>query len=383
MTFRAVIVGMLLGLGISASWYFNDYIMQQTYLVGNLLPLSIFGLAVILALIINPLLAPVGKRWMFSGREIAIIAALGLAVCGWAGSGYLRYFATNLVMPNYWERTKPAWQSMEVMSYVPGGSHRLGEGHIQDWPGLLTKIDQARLADQSSVGKRIWERLPRELQKVTSEGAASGRVQAQDRQRLVRALNEIVSWPDFFDPGAFAGVELPAQIQSLAQADKKILSLDELQGLNRELLVAAFPKHFLPRPEGEGVLMLGGRADPEVVESLVQGWQANQMQPITRVPWSAWWPSIRLWGGFALLCGLAALCLALVVHPQWARRELLAYPVARFVDEITQRRDGALLPEIARTKLFWIAVGLMLLLHTLNGLRAWFPENFIYIPHQV
>ncbi len=382
-TIRAAIIGVLLGLGIAGTWYFNDFVMNQTYLVGNLLPLSIFGLAVVLALVVNPLLSPVGKRWLFSGREIALIVVLGLGVCGWAGSGYLRYFSTNLSIPSFWLKTKPAWQSAEVMSYVPGGSFRLGEGHVRDWPGLLKQIHEASRSEQASPGKRLWEQLPTEMRRVVTEAANTGRVTPQDRQRLIRSFNEIIGQPSFYDPQTFAGVTLPDGAAALEQSDLKQLSRDEVEQFNRALLVAVFPEHIQPRPEGEGVLLLGGRSDPQVVEALIQGHAGNSVKPITEIHWSAWWPSIRLWGGFALFCGIAALCMALIVHPQWARRELLAYPVARFVDEVTQRREGGVLPEVARSKLFWIALTLILLLHLTNGIKVWFPGSFINIPLRV
>ncbi len=380
-TIRAAIIGVLLGLGIASSWYFNDFVMNQTYLVGNLLPLSIFGLAVVLALVVNPLLSPVGKRWLFSGREIALIVVLGLGVCGWAGSGYLRYFSTNLAIPSFWLKTKPSWQSAEVMSYVPGGSFRLGEGHVRDWPGLLKQIHEAGHGEQTSPGKRLFERLPTELRRVVTEAATTGRVTPQDRQRLIRSLNEIIGESSFYEAQTFAGVTLPdAAANLLARGDLKQRSRDEVEQFNRTLLVTVYPEHIQPRAEGEGVLLLGGRSDPVVVEALIQGHAGNRVKPIREIQWSAWWPSIKLWGGFGLLCGLAALCMALIVHPQWSRRELLAYPVARFVDEVTQRREGGVLPEVARSKLFWIALGLILLLHLTNGIKAWFPGSFIQIP---
>ena len=50
MTLRGVILGLLLGLGISFATFFNDWVIGQTPLIGNHLPISVFGFAVVLLL---------------------------------------------------------------------------------------------------------------------------------------------------------------------------------------------------------------------------------------------------------------------------------------------------------------------------------------------
>jgi hypothetical protein len=57
MTVRAVVLGLLLGLFVSAGTYFNDWVMGQSQLIGNFLPISVFGVAVLLLLATGPALA--------------------------------------------------------------------------------------------------------------------------------------------------------------------------------------------------------------------------------------------------------------------------------------------------------------------------------------
>src|SRR5262249_15373696 len=140
---------------------------------------------------------------------------------------------------------------------------------------------------------------------------------------------------------------------------------------NRLLLVAAFPDLLLPPPGGQGALFDGGRADPFAVDTLLQGRSESARLGPLALPWGKWWPTLRLWAGAALLLGIASLCMALVVHPQWSKRELLPYPVTRFVEEIAERREGSLLPQVAYSKLFWLGCIAMMFLHGVNGLHAW------------
>lgn len=391
MTWRAIILGLLLGLSISALTFFNDWVMVQTPLIGNLFPISVFGVAVVLVLGVNPLL-----RWLGLGermldlKEVAVIAAIGLAACGWPGSGYFRTFFPVLAMPTHWIKTKPAWQSANVFSYVPGGLAYLGEGHIRRWPEFC-KLLAGEEGREDTPGGRLMGMLDEESRRIVREGARIGRVDPQQRQKLVRGINEVIDSAKFYDPRAFAGVKLSAELQEMVREweegrlDPEAAGLDEVSRdrradrvhtFNRGLLVAAFPEYVLPAPKGEGALFLGGRPDKEALDTLLQGVRMS----VWDLPWRAWWPSIKVWGALGLLMGMAGLCLALVTHPQWARRELLAYPVARFIQEVAERERGQILPTVCRSKLFWIGLGAMVGLHFINGMKAWFPGFIFSIP---
>lgn len=152
-----------------------------------------------------------------------------------------------------------------------------------------------------------------------------------------------------------------------------------------------------------GVLLADGQDTPGVTDGLNLGVESTavlvekngevvteqrQLFALANVPWSAWWPVLRLWGGVALLLGLASVCLGLIVHPQWARYEKLPYPLVRFIEELSKPAEpgpghplaeansggasgGGGRPAILRNKLFWLGLGSVALIHLLNGLWAW------------
>jgi hypothetical protein len=66
--------------------------------------------------------------------------------------------------------------------------------------------------------------------------------------------------------------------------------------------------------------------------------------------------------------------MAVVVHPQWSKRELLPYPIVRFLREASERGTGQLWPKVAESRPFWVAFFVVFGLHAINGLHAWFPE---------
>lgn len=256
---------------------------------------------------------------------------------------------------------------------------------------LTQRLEQARSAAF---------RLGREAEGDTREGLAGGA--AAEQEKVAQELEERAAEIKRRKVEAEAALQatnkgLTALGEELAELDypaNRLSDRAKLQKLwsdhyefelgrlrrqgSRQVLMAMFPQHILAAPVGGGWLVSGGEADPFAV-GLLGGWDGELMLRPTDLPWGIWWPTLRLWGTLALLMGLAAVCLALVVHPQWSRRELLPYPIARFVQEIGERQAGQLLPEVAHSKLFWLAFVVVLSLHTINGLWTWFP-NSIQVP---
>ncbi|MEO0514574.1 MAG: DUF6785 family protein [Planctomycetota bacterium] len=155
-----------------------------------------------------------------------------------------------------------------------------------------------------------------------------------------------------------------------------------------------------------GLLLGDGREVPDVTDTLVAGvepvtittmadgeekTEQRQVFAVDNVPWAAWWPMLRTWGGLALLLGLASVCLGVIVHPQWSRYEKLPYPLVRLIEELTKpKRDAAsadLLhggdsggsseensrgrPAILTNRLFWLGLASVATIHLVNGLDAW------------
>ena len=538
MSARAIILGILLGVLVAGVTYFNDAVIAQTFLIGNFLPIVIFGGLVILLMVVNPALRALGQGWPLRPGELAVITALGLAVCGWPGSGFFRSFTTNLALPSHIIKDKASWQEAHVMSYLPGGSPLLGEGHVQDWMGLASRLAGAEEGQGDEADRLVWGLLADDAKSLLREVCRRGQVREGDKREILKGLNKVIESRDFYlswlsvrgvrpadldaigeegefrraldradlpewtrtllverwarvrkreallanhggleeqrktllekqaaererlqvelaplrksrenlareleaaekrrdllhkeqletdrpqDPEADAlGQEVAALKAQTAELEEKIRPLDkrlarldwevayydnEMQRLakamesqdrqigtpkavgriekelNRALLAHLYPDVILGAPKGEGGLLAGGEADPFAVEILQQGWHGKRLLGLTGLPWETWGPTLKLWGGVAILMALAALCLVLVVHPQWSKRELLAYPIARFVEEVTAPAPNSQTPAVLTSKLFWYGFAALLILHLINGLNAWDAERFfIKIP---
>ncbi|MBU0677553.1 MAG: hypothetical protein KJ626_05495 [Verrucomicrobia bacterium] len=121
MSLRAVILGLLGAAFVCSYTYFNDWIMRQTMFVGNLMPISVYGLLVIFLALGYPLLRRIRQGMALRPSELAVVVCMVLASCAIPGSNLLRLFTPSIMMPNRFEHTEPGWQKQGVMDLVPEG----------------------------------------------------------------------------------------------------------------------------------------------------------------------------------------------------------------------------------------------------------------------
>ncbi len=97
------------------------------------------------------------------------------------------------------------------------------------------------------------------------------------------------------------------------------------------------------------------------------------------VPWDKWSGPLCTWIPLVLLCAVAVICMSLIIHPQWSKRERLRYPIADFANSLLQQdRDRATGP-IFRNKVFWIALVAVLAIRLMNGAHTWYPHTMIEV----
>jgi len=118
---RAVILGLLGAAFVCSYTYFNDWIMRQTMFVGNLMPISVYGLLVLFLALVQPALRRIRGGLALRPAELAVVLGMVLASCAIPGSNLLRLFTPALIMPNRFENTEPGWQKQKVMDLVPEG----------------------------------------------------------------------------------------------------------------------------------------------------------------------------------------------------------------------------------------------------------------------
>jgi hypothetical protein len=396
MTARAVILGSSWALFICGFTYYNNQFLGQTFFVANHLPTGVFGVLLVLWLF-NALWRRLRPGHELAPGELAVMVTLALAICSWPYSNGFRLFTTALAYPNHMYKLEAGWQGVRALSYVPGGSPLLAEGFITDFEALQTELAPGT-ERASGLARSVAERVPasarRELASYPKPLGPS------ERRQLLAVLNQLLEGPDLLPLADGAGTssselerlrsERAARAHELAelraapaptsgnaarllplhleQAEHQLQQLGPR--LNREVVRLAWPRLIAPALAGSGVILADGYDDPLAVRPLITGWSGARLG-LLELPWRVWWPTLRLWGSFAVLLVWAMLCQALIVHPQWTERELLPYPIVAFLRNLLEVRASGV-PELFHHRTFWGGLGAACALNTINGLHAWF-----------
>lgn len=337
-SFRAVILGVVLGLFISGFTYYNDHVVRNNLLIGNFLPVGVFGVVLLFVMVVNPLLAGLRRDLALRGGEIAVATALGLAACAWPGSNLYRVFTGVLAMPGHLVHFNSSWQSNHLMSYVPGLSDELAQGQVRDWRRFAGGIVDANPEDDTPAA-RLKNRMTAVEQGLFERAAGALTVTANETGQMTRGLNRLLALPDLSAP-ALAG-----------DADEM-----EATRANRAWLAEAFPDLVLPSPPGKSVLVDSRGREDAVLKPLLEGSPDDESLSLRQLPWQAWGPPARLWTLVILSLGVATVCMSLIVHTQWSQNELLSYPVARFLQETLRRDPERRFPDILHNKVFWLGL---------------------------
>jgi hypothetical protein len=108
----------------------------------------------------------------------------------------------------------------------------------------------------------------------------------------------------------------------------------------------------------------------------------TELPPGAPVPWRSWIRGpLWTWGLLVLVLALMVMGLSLIVLPQWRRNERLPFPLLTIQESLVEQPEkGKLFPPLFRSRSFWTAVGLVLVLRGLKGLNVYYPESIPAIP---
>jgi hypothetical protein len=97
------------------------------------------------------------------------------------------------------------------------------------------------------------------------------------------------------------------------------------------------------------------------------------------VPWESWAAPLTFWLPLVVLAAVAAMCLSLILHRQWAHRERLRYPIADFANTLIDQDPHRAIGPIFRNRLFWLGLVIFLSIHVFNCINTW-AETDVQIP---
>ncbi len=119
MTRRAMIIGLLGVIFVSAVCYFFDEVIRQGLFISSLMPVAVYGSLVLFVIVVQPFLCRLGSRIRFSGPELSVIVCFLLLACGIPGLGLIQYLPPAVMLPHHDVRQRPGWASENVVEIAP------------------------------------------------------------------------------------------------------------------------------------------------------------------------------------------------------------------------------------------------------------------------
>ena len=113
----------------------------------------------------------------------------------------------------------------------------------------------------------------------------------------------------------------------------------------------------------------------------VVSWFYNRVPPGEAIPWTNWIGPLAAWGAFAAGMMLTLVCVGRLVLDQWLTNERLPFPLVQLHGALIEPpRPGLALNDTLRSPLMWIGLGVVFVVHSLNGLNAYFGPVVPRVP---
>ncbi|NQT53879.1 hypothetical protein HQ576_17620, partial [bacterium] len=247
MTPRAIILGLLSAAAVCGFCYFNDFVMRQTFLVGNYMPISVYGGLLAFIIFVNPLLLKMSKRLALSGRELSVIVMLTLAACYVPGRGLCHYFTTFMMMPHHFERTNPGWKQHGIVEMAPpvmlaAAPPQYRPDDVTDPLAFYAKLTTEGPKPAPSPSRTVWQHLSEEARATARQALEAARADAERHATIAEALETVVRGWALQALDGFADLELPKRAKEMAEGPHDALSAEDKQWLGRVMFETAYPK---------------------------------------------------------------------------------------------------------------------------------------------
>ncbi len=156
----------------------------------------------------------------------------------------------------------------------PFGDARLAERDVRDWEALCRLLLDARNGSASGPAQRFWEVLSKkegdDLAAVLSAEISND----EPKEQVLALLNGALSKPTFYRAEAFPEPNLSEQAKRLLEQDLQALTKEEIQFLNRELLVSVWadvvaPSVRLELPVGYEIRYAGEKEEQDKAQAFL------------------------------------------------------------------------------------------------------------------
>ncbi|MGH7213921.1 MAG: DUF6785 family protein [Tepidisphaeraceae bacterium] len=157
-TWRSVTLGLAGVVLVCGLTPYNDYALNNTFLVGNNLPLGVVMLAFLFVLFVNAPLNRWAPEHALSAGELTIALSMTLVSCALPSSGLMRYFPPSLVGPLYHAQSRPEFLALAEAMNLPDWIFPRFEGdRPSQWMSDPVVVDYMRRSPRDAgVPWRAW-----------------------------------------------------------------------------------------------------------------------------------------------------------------------------------------------------------------------------------
>lgn len=121
------------------------------------------------------------------------------------------------------------------------GAMDVAANDIKDWRQLAFVLTEAGQAGASLPVRHIWSLLDEDTRQAAQAIVFDGAPVDADERIIIRGLDRLLERADLYQPIAWAGVDMPAELSGLVKVNSGELERWDLQRRNRMLLETALP----------------------------------------------------------------------------------------------------------------------------------------------
>jgi hypothetical protein len=170
---------------------------------------------------------------------------------------------------------------------------------------------------------------------------------------------------------AFTGKELAVAFLMMLVASGIPFS-----GLARYLFPSLVVPRYYATPENEWKAVFGNYLSPWLIPSRTETARGYaEGIPGEALPLGDWVLPLLTWTALVLILYWIMFCLSVIFRRQWVDIERFTFPLVQIPAEMMQiSHKEKLLPSIFRNNIMWIGFAIPVVIHTLNGLKSYFPS---------
>lgn len=161
MTTRSVLLGLLGAAIICGVTFINDAVMQQSYLIGNHMPASVYGGLILYLVIIGPLLFYFSRRLALTSKELVVIITITLAACCVPGEGLMRNLTPAVMATHEHNRHDITMRKENVLALAP--ERMLADISQDKGEALDGFINPVGMREHMPISKIPWHAWKRPL----------------------------------------------------------------------------------------------------------------------------------------------------------------------------------------------------------------------------